>query len=95
MSADNWMVCPKCNTAASKKRESKIQKAKSSYGKVSEDAYRNLIADAEKPSNLEETFREDYELGMKGDGSFFVSYSGYCTTCGFEHTFKHEQQVPL
>ena len=93
MSADNWMGCPKCKSDAIKKRNERIEKAKKKYGKISEEEYRQEITAAESPVNLSETLREDYEQGMKENGEYFVSYSGYCSSCGFEFTYSHKQNA--
>jgi hypothetical protein len=39
------------------------------------------------------TFREDYELGVQEDGTFYVRYRGGCTKCDFGHRFIHEVQA--
>ena len=39
--------------------------------------------------SLQETLREDYELGIKSDGTFFVDYRSGCTACDFSFSFKH------
>lgn len=42
---------------------------------------------------LKETLREDYELGTRRDGEFYVSYRGRCESCGFEKVFEHSEQL--
>ena len=93
MSADNWLVCPKCKRQAEKEREQAIASAQSRYGKVAEPAYRQMITRAEKQIALAETFREDYQIGMSSDAFFEVSYYGRCTACNFEHSYKYEAKV--
>lgn len=93
MSADNWMVCPKCLQDEEKKREKAIEKTNAQYGKVTAEAFRKAIEKAEHPVALDQTFREDYQIGMSTDGSFMVSYGGYCKQCGFEHSHEHSEQV--
>lgn len=95
MSADRWAICPKCKKTLNEKRDSAIRKAKASYGKVPEEDYRAAMDAAGKPVSLEETFREDYEQGMDEDGTYSVSYGGYCKRCGFTHKYTFSQDVPL
>ena len=93
MSADAWRICPKCNQEAVKTRGESIARAQSQYGKIAEPAYRKLIARAESPIELDQMYREDFQIRMNEDGTFEVSYSGHCRECGFEHSFKHEEKV--
>jgi hypothetical protein len=93
MSADNWIVCPKCKISADKKREESIASVTSYYGKWEPQTWLEAKQKAEQPISLSETYREDYGQGMMDDGQFFVHYSGRCSQCGFGHTFKHEEQV--
>ena len=69
MSADNWRLCPNCQTS---------------------DATFGIVV---PPSDTEEKFREDYEIGMTIKGEFFVRYRGRCLLCGFGHSFTLNEQV--
>ena len=93
MSADNWMVCPKCRRDVAETRETRIDKTRKLYGKIPEAEYREKIVEAEKPVEFEETFREDYEQGMTDCGEYFVSYSGHCSKCGFRHSHEFKEQI--
>jgi len=44
------------------------------------------------PQCKSEEFREDYEIGVRGD-MFDVSYFGRCRKCKFEYKFKYEQKM--
>ena len=87
MSADNWAMCPACKKKNDDNNAKRIKDAESQYGEIPSGEYRALIKKAEKPIELEETLREDYEIGIYEDGSFQVSYRGKCETCGLQHTF--------
>ncbi len=93
MSANNWMKCPSCVAKADARRQRKIELARSKYGKVSESEYRDLMKKAERHVEIEETFREDYEIGMSVSGNYSHSYYGFCTRCGFEFEHKHSHRV--
>lgn len=95
VSADNWAVCPKCKELAIKAREEKMLAAGKAYGSVPPTEYLEMLKAVDTPLVHPETFREDYELGVMADGSFYVSYSGSCKECGLSHKFKHEEQLAL
>ncbi len=90
MSADNWRVCPKC--VIERKRQEIIldETLKAFYGKITPEEYvvRVNQVNRAKASRQEETLREDYEIGTKADGVFFVSYGCSCEVCGFSFTFQ-------
>lgn len=94
MSADNWTTCPRCFATELKRVESVMEKAKSSYGKVKAEEYAALQAEAVKPMNVQNTLREDYELGLYG-GEFQIDYACSCSECGFSFNFKHSEKVKL
>lgn len=89
MSADNWAVCPRCRDRARASREALFNEAAAAYGKVSADEYEALRARASEPIIAVETFREDYEFYGVEDGTITASYSGSCTVCHLETSFKH------
>lgn len=99
MSADNWMKCPKCIKCAEKSEMETMEKLGVSYGKIPEEQYlllRNkLLGESEQVKDLDETFREDYELGTDEDGNFEISYLGQCTNdkCRFRFEYKYSEQV--
>jgi len=84
MSADNWRICPKCH-------KNTVPLIKPEYGVVSEAEY--LEAIKKEPEPEEENLREDWDIGIDEDGSFFVNYSCFCELCGFRFEFEQEVNV--
>jgi hypothetical protein len=98
MSADNWCACPKCRAKHVASLNRRRQRLNAQYGKIPADEYVSRLAaiNSEPDEPPEDTFREDYELGLSRDGSeFLVSYRGVCTVCGFGHKFKHAEPVKV
>lgn len=95
MSADNWAICPKCYAAKEAAREQAILSAGKSYGKVAPSEYVEAASEAQKACEHEQTFREDYEIGMGKDGEFSVGYSGQCSACRFAYKFNHGARALL
>lgn len=93
MSADNWAFCPQCVKKAEIFKEKEIKKANQSYGKVTPEEYLDLRKAAETPVDLEQTFREDYSIGVDGKGGFIVDYSGSCKVCGLKYSYKYVEQI--
>lgn len=89
MSADNWATCPKCKIRVEAESNKLKLDAGKAYGKVSPEEYLVLFETANKPVKLDDTLREDYEIGITSDGKFYASYGGACQ-CGFSFSFKHE-----
>lgn len=95
MSANNWDVCPRCLEEANAKREQAIKDAAEAYGKVPPEEWRAMSENAHMKIELEETMREDYEIGVGSSAKFHVSYRASCAECGFEFRFKHSELVSL
>lgn len=95
MSANNWTYCPQCIRNGVIKTEAARRKAAASYGKVSADEYAGLLADADNEERIQETMREDYELGVDRGGEFEICYSCSCDKCGFRFTFKHKEDAKV
>lgn len=93
MSADRWGVCPQCKLDAEKEAADRRATAEQSYGKVSAAKYAQLLAAADKPVELEDEFREDYEIYTTEDFRFVVSYRGGCEKCNFEVTYRAEHDA--
>lgn len=93
MSADNWTVCPKCNSAAVLAREEAQLKAGAAYGKVPPAEYIAMTEEANKPVTTDSTLREDYELGLNEDGQFEVSYRCSCNNCKWQYKFAHSESA--
>lgn len=92
MSADNWAMCPKCKELADHKLEVLEDKVSKAYGQVSSEEYLALVKKIEQPIKLEQTLREDYEIGIL-DEEFYVRYAGACTVCGFRYEYKHDEKL--
>lgn len=103
MGADSWDICPRCLAEAEVEKEAMVTAAKEAYGKLPPEEYLALRTKAEAPMDLEETLREDYELGIASGegnmerGTFYVEYKARCTTagCGFKHDYTYEAAVEL
>lgn len=94
MSANNWQVCPQCERRRSAEQAALVVRAQEAYGRVSAAEYKRLVDAACNLPALEETLREDWEIGVSG-AVFDVGYRCYCEACGFEFRFKHEEALPL
>lgn len=89
MSANNWTRCPQCM----RKQSNAFAKVQELYGCVPADEYARLLDEARKPvTTRQDTFREDYEIGVYKD-ALHIDYSGSCEECGFGVQFKHTQSV--
>jgi hypothetical protein len=93
MSADNWRDCPKCLAKAKADKVKREEAAEQAYGKVPKEEYLALLAEAGKPVEVEDTMREDYELGIDQNGKFYVIYRADCQDCPFVFTYRHEEIV--
>ena len=96
MSADSWTECPRCALVHAGKITKATALAEKSYGKVSSEEFFRRSAEARRVTNevLEETFREDYEIGLVGH-DFIVAYTGRCLACGLEFSYKHTEAIPV
>jgi hypothetical protein len=96
MSADNWTRCPACRAKALAEYVAAKRKLDADYGKVPVEAFvarRDALKD---PPQLEDTLREDYEIGVLPGGEFIVRYSCSCSkNCGFSHKYKHSEQLAV
>ncbi len=95
MSADNWAICPRCKVRTYGEQQRLIDEAMSAYGRLPADEYLRLRERAEDGVSLEETFREDYDVGLSEDGEFSVNYAGECQKCGLRHSFSHKEKVAV
>lgn len=94
MSADNWRTCPRCTRTAKNSKDTQKKKCAESYGKVAAEKFLQMLADSEKPVELDDSMREDYDIGIDDTGEFGVSYRAYCGTCGFTFSYTHEEKTP-
>lgn len=92
MSADNWGKCPVCYKKAKEERANAKTKAKEEYGKVSIDEFQELVHEAVKELNLDDTLREDYVIETNDAGYFHIEYKCECE-CGFKYEFKEHINI--
>ncbi len=99
MGADNWDICPKCESVSLAQKQSDIDKARDSYGKVSPEEYEALLLKSRMTIEQDLTLRENYELGIFNTDEhtkhFEVSYTASCDKCGFKHRFLHKERINL
>jgi len=96
MSADNWRICPVCVSNAKEERSKKCEKIMEEYGKIPRAEWKEKVDEAaEAEEKLEETLREDYELGIQSDGKFFISFGCSCKVCGTMFSVRHEEETPF
>jgi predicted Zn-ribbon and HTH transcriptional regulator len=89
MSADNWTVCPKCESERLQEKDNLELKLRNSYGVISLDEYKQFEHTVKmfQQISVQETLREDYEIGIR-HGEFSVSYSSSCEKCKFRFSFS-------
>ena len=97
MSADCWRICPQCKIRHKREREGKDRAVMEAYGKVSGPEWLRMQKeeDGDSVPDLAETLREDYEMVIREDGLFYISYSAGCEICGFSHSFEHDEQLKV
>lgn len=90
MAANNWTICPICQAKQDSESEARMAKVGASYGMVIASEYLEMLKTAESANakELEHTFREDYEMGMR-DSVFFVTYRGSCSVCSSYFEFEY------
>lgn len=95
MSANNWTICPKCKRKKEAEAERLRMKSLAAYGTVSAERYAELCGKARdaKESPLQNSMREDYEIGVDSEGRFSVSYRANCTACGFIFDYDRTESV--
>lgn len=93
MSANNWRTCPKCRQVQEANRKARINDARNAYGKAPIEKFTAMLDAANEQPELEESMRENYQLGVGSDGKFYVDYRASCENCDFEFSFKHDQDA--
>lgn len=93
MSADNWTQCHRCVAKAEEEQATLQQQVVSGYGTLPLPEFDELRARAERPISLDNSLREDYEIGIV-EGEFYARYHGQCKNCGFNFEWKHDEKVP-
>lgn len=101
MSADNYAMCPRCRGHRQAKAEAARDRVTEAYGVVDLDEFDRLRAEADRLDeqidrpglkNGDETFREDYSIGIRDD-ELVIRYRGGCPACGLSLSFDHSQPV--
>lgn len=95
MSADNYRLCPKCVIIQRDKHQMALTEVNQLYGKAPAWEHRaaQRRADEIEGLRISETLREDYEIGIRIDGTFFCHYGASCSVCGYEFKFEKEQNA--
>lgn len=95
MSASNYTRCPKCKLRSEADFAKETDEAHKQYGVVTQTEYMTLLRALRGPKEINETLREDWQLGTDDGGTFRVSYRSECGECGFAHSFRHEQRLEI
>lgn len=97
MSADNWSICPRCETNLRARQQRKTAEIMVQYGHIPADEFLEKIDTLKKrwlikeSGLLEPTLREDYEQGLTEKGQYYSFFSAFCHVCQF--TFTHRVVV--
>lgn len=92
MSASNWAMCRNCIDKYNKEKK----RVDDLYGRVPLEEYKRLTKEIPpNPEVLENSLREDYEIGIDITGKFFVSYLASCENCEFEYRFKRYEDTNI
>lgn len=98
MSADSWVICPRCYRKHLKEIEQAEANLTRSYGVVAPQTFMlaSEALDRMKAEEFDPSFAEYYELGMGKTGEFTISYGGGCRNdgCGFKFDHKYTKDVP-
>ena len=103
MSARNWAICPKCWTdttdlklqpeSKQAEMEANIAAFTERYGEQRGQEYRRLMLSTLEPLEPENTMREDWELGIDAEGTFYLKYTASCTKCGWKYEKRIQEKV--
>jgi len=95
MSADNWAVCPNCLEKHNQETTILRKQLEEAYGTMPIDGFYTLKHELDtRPDTIEESLREDYEVGVDGT-SVYVHYSCSCTDCGLSVSRKEDNFIQL
>ena len=93
MTADNWRQCPRCIHIAEEEQDKLLKLVDESYGKVSANEYLQMVQETKRDISVDDTLREDYQLGMDEFGVFSVEYKCHCNACGYRYEYSIEIDV--
>lgn len=97
MSADAWSICPNCLKRFTTEADSRDIAVAEAYGTIPAEEYKAKAAAAYdfRQKGIEESMREDYEIGVSKTGEFSVDYGASCQNCSFRFSYRHTEQVPV
>lgn len=87
-------MCPQCVARDLAQQNAAKLSAGEDYGKVSPEEYLRRVNEANTPSKLENTLREDWDIRTDDGGWFEVDYRCSCD-CGFHFEYKYGEQIPV
>lgn len=85
MSADRWATCPKC-------WEEKEKDKKEMIVVDFEEKWNNIEKEYREYDDGNRTLEERYELYVRLDKSFYVSYYAECVRCGFTKSYHYNER---
>ncbi len=91
MTASNWRTCPACARKLRQEIGIASQALDDSYGIVDRAEWDILVKDQRDllAFELKPNLREDYQIGIAEDGTFFVNYNADCQAvgCNFKYNY--------
>jgi hypothetical protein len=78
VSADNWAICPQCKRRDERQKEARRLEVQGAYGTMPQDEWLKALQGSLQMPPLEQTLREDYDIGIGKDGQFNVDYGASC-----------------
>jgi len=105
MSADRWSECPICIRNHKKKITEKIllleKELNQNYGNVPKEKFYALQEKTKQKiqnllnKQLEDSLMEYFTIGVSNQGLAYADYSGQCTVCKTQWSFKTDSFKPL
>jgi len=95
MSADNWIKCPKCTKRIVEEQAEKEDKVKVLYGKIPEDEYRRKMGLVLQARGIEDTLREDYDIGIQDGTHFIIDYRASCIDVDCDYVFNYKKDIDI
>lgn len=97
MGADNYTICPKCKLQHEEEIKNKHAELYTGRDKMTLDEFRvafDSIVELQR-KDLENSFREDYEIGVFDGELFEINYRGSCNICKFKFDYKYNQPIEV
>lgn len=92
MSADRWTQCPKCVDTIQVAHIKAKEALKNMYGTMPADEFVEKMNKLEQDPGVEQNFREDWEIGVFGNG-LTIRYYGQCRDCGFTVEIDEDRTI--